>query len=192
MVNINRLVSKSGSNLVKLIGIFLLIYSIITIVQGFYGLRVSFRQGQFGFRYEMLKDPAAMVITGIVTGFPAHRAGLKPGDRILQVNGQSLDPQNIRTLWGDAVAGSKIILTVQRENQIMDMQLTRKLLPMIARVIQVLFHLILPVLMLAYILVGLWGVFKHSSFITNLIALVFFLWYHDLQCYSFHSLITVN
>ena len=70
------------------------------------------------------------------------------------------------TLWGDAVAGSKIVLTVQRENQIMDMQLTRKLLPMIGRVIRVLFHLILPALMLAYILVGLWGVFKHSSFIT--------------------------
>ena len=91
MVNINRLVSKSGSNLVKLIGIFLLIYSIITIVQGFYGLRVSFSQGQFGFRYEMLEDPAATLITGIAAGFPAQQAGLKPGDRILQVNGQSLD-----------------------------------------------------------------------------------------------------
>ena len=97
------------------------------------------------------------------------------------------------TLWGDAVAGSKIVLTVQRENQIMDMQLTRKLLPMIDRVIRVLFHLILPALMLAYILVGLWGVFKHSSFITNLICPgLLFLWHYDLQCYSFHSLITVN
>lgn len=174
MLNINRLASKSGSSVVKLIGIFLLIYSIITIVQGFYGLRVSFRQGQFGFRYDMLKDPAAMLITGIVEGFPAQRAGLKPGDRILQVNGQSIDPQNMYALWGDAVAGSKIVLTVQRENQIMDMHLTRKLLPMIARVIQVLFRLILPALMLAYIMVGLWGIFKHSSFITNLIALVCF------------------
>jgi sigma-B regulation protein RsbU (phosphoserine phosphatase) len=174
MVNINRLASILGNSLVKLIGIFLLIYSIVTIVQGIYGLPVSFRQGQFGFRYEMLKDPAAMVITGIVDGFPAHRAGLKPGDQILQVNGQSLDPRNMLTLWGDAVAGSQLVLTVKRENKIMEMQLTRKLLPMIDRVIRVLFHLILPALMLAYILVGLWGVFKHSSFITNLIALVCF------------------
>lgn len=157
MANINRLISKSGSNLVKLIGIFLLIYSIITIVQGFYGLRVSFRQGQFGFRYMMLNGRSAMLITGIVEGFPAYRAGLKPGDRILQVNGQSLDPQNMLTLWGDAVAGSQLVLTVQRENQIIQMQLTRKLLPMIDRVIRVLFHLILPALMLAYILVGLWA-----------------------------------
>ena len=174
MVNINRLASKSGSSLVKLIGIFLLLYSIVTIAQGFYGLPVSFRQGQFGFRYDMLKDRAAMLITGIVEGFPADRAGLKPGDRILKVNGQSLDPHSMQKLWGDAVAGSQIVLTIQRENQIMDMELTRKLLPMIDRVIRVLFHLILPALMLAYILVGLWGVFKHSSFITNLIALVCF------------------
>lgn len=174
MVNINRLVSKSGSSLVKLIGIFLLIYSIITIVQGFYGLPVSFRQGQFGFRFEMLKDPPAMLITGIVKGFPAQRAGLKPGDRILKVNGKSLDPENMSTPWGNAVAGSRIDLTIQRKNQIIEMRLTRELLPMLDRVIRVLFQLILPALMLAYILVGLWGIFKHSSFITSLIALVCF------------------
>ena len=174
MIHINRLASKSSSSLVKLIGIFLLLYSIVTIAQGFYGLPVSFRQGQFGFKYEVLKDPAAMLITGIVEGFPADRAGLKPGDRIIKVNGQSLDPQSMQKLWGDAVAGSQIVLTVQREDRIMNMELTRKLLPMIDRVIRVLFHLILPALMLAYILVGLWGVFKHSSFITNLIALVCF------------------
>ncbi|MGD2092405.1 MAG: SpoIIE family protein phosphatase [Candidatus Aminicenantes bacterium] len=174
MINMNRLASKSGSSLVKLTGIFLLLYSIVTIIQGFYGLPVSFRQGQFGFRYEVLKDPTAMLITGIVEGFPADRAGLKPGDRIIKVNGQSLDSHSMQKLWGDAVAGSQIVLTVQREDQIMEMELTRKLLPMIDRVIRVLFHLILPALMLAYILVGLWGVFKHSSFITNLIALVCF------------------
>ncbi len=174
MMNINRLVSKSGSSLVKLVGIFLLIYSIMTIVQGFYGLRVSFRHGQFGFRYEMLKDLPAMIVTGIEAGYPAQQAGLKPGDRILKVNGQALDPQNMLTLWGNAVAGSQISLTVQRNDQIMEMQLTRELLPMLDRLIRVLFYLIFPVLMLAYILVGLWGIFKHSSFITSLIALVCF------------------
>ena len=174
MMNINRLVSKSGSSLVKLIGIFLLIYSIATIIQGFYGLRVSFRQGQFGFRYEMLKDLPAMIVTRTEAGYPAQQAGLKPGDRIIKVNGQSLDPQNMLTLWGNAVAGSQLVLTVQRKNKIMEMQLTRELLPMLDRLIRVLFHLILPALMLAYILVGLWGIFKHSSFITSLIALVCF------------------
>jgi len=172
--NINRWASQSANGIVKLIGIFLLVFSIISIVQGIYGLRVSFREGRFGFTYEPLEKEKGIRITGVVKGFPAEKAGLQPGDLVLLADGEPLGTQKEINTWGDAVAGTEIILTVRRGDQTIEMHLTRKLMPMLDRAVRVLFLLVLPTLILAYVLVGLWGVFKYPSFITNLIALVCF------------------
>jgi serine phosphatase RsbU (regulator of sigma subunit) len=167
-------ISKTSNVLVKFIGIFLLIFSIISILQGFYDLRVSFNEGRFGFTYNIPPDKKYLEITGLVKGFPAELAGLKVGDRVMRLNGKALKEINIYTIWGEAVAGTQMILTVRRGDQVLDIKMTRRLMPLIDRVIRVLYLLILPALMLAYILVGLWGIFKHLSFITKLIALVCF------------------
>ena len=76
MANTREWVSKSASGLVKVVGIFLLLFSIVSIIQGFYGLKVSFREGRFGFTYERPKDKDGILITGVVKGFPAELAGL--------------------------------------------------------------------------------------------------------------------
>jgi phosphoserine phosphatase RsbU/P len=170
--NIHQWTRKSANGLVKLIGLALLLFSIMAIIHGLYGLRVSFNEGRFGFFYEPDTDEKGIRITSVIEGFPADLAGLKAGDRILYVNGQP--PRQEHSIWGVAVAGSQLVLTVQRDGKNMDVELTRKLIPMINRAVRVLSLLILPVLLLAYILVGLWGVFKHPSFITNLIGLVCF------------------
>ena len=172
--NINRWAAQTGNGLVKLIGVFLLVFSIISIIQGVYGLRVSFQEGRLGFNYNVIKEENAFLVTGVVKGFPAEKAGLKAGDKILKTNGEPLNSGKDLDTWGDAIAGSGVVLTVQRGNRIMEMPLTRKLMNILDRAVRVLFLLVLPTLMLAYILVGLWGVFKHPSFITNLIALVCF------------------
>ena len=170
--NIDRWAAKSANGLVKLLGVFLLLFSILSILHGFSSLRVSFNEGRFGFNYEPGNDQTGMLITHVVKGFPADLAGLKAGDRVLYVNGQP--PRFQHSIWGDAVAGSQLVLTIQRGDQTMDVELTRRLIPMIGRAVRVLSLLILPALLLAYILVGLWGVFKHPSFITNLIGLMCF------------------
>lgn len=173
MINKNWL-TKTSDALVKFIGIFLLIFSIISIIQGFYDLRVSFNEGRFGFNYDIPPGKKHLEITGIVEGFPADLAGLKQGDRVLYLNGKALDEINLYNIWGEAVAGTQMTLTVQRGDQMVDIRMTRRLMPFMDRVIRVLYLLILPALMLAYILVGLWITFKHYSYITRLIALVCF------------------
>ena len=170
----NRVVAKSSNLLVNLIGIFLLIFSLMSIYQGIYALRISFREGRFGFEYNMSEDGKSMVITGLVEDFPAALAGLKPGDRILYVNEKAVGEVDFNTVWANAAAGTRVSLTIQRGKRTMNLRITRKLLPLIDRLIRVLYHLVFPILMLFYILVGFWGIFKQPSFITNLIALVCF------------------
>jgi serine phosphatase RsbU (regulator of sigma subunit) len=177
--NINRWTAKFANGLVKSLGVFLLLFAIISILHGFFSLRVSFNEGRFGFNYDPNDNQKGILITSVVKGFPADQAGLKAGDRVLYVNGQP--PRFQHSIWGDAVAGTQLVLTVQRGDQTMEVQLTRKLIPMLGRAVRVLSLLILPALLLAYILVGLWGVFKHPSFITNLIGLV---------CFFFGSMIS--
>jgi serine phosphatase RsbU (regulator of sigma subunit) len=173
MINKNW-ITKTTDVLVKFIGISLLIFSIISIIQGFYDLRVSFNEGRFGLSYHIPKGKKHLEITSIVEGFPADLAGLKKGDRILYLNGKAVSEINLHNIWGEALAGTRMTLTVQREDQMLDIRMTRRLMPLMDRVIRILYLLILPALMLAFILVGLWITCKHYSYITRLIALVCF------------------
>ena len=175
----NKLVSGLSNTSVKIIGYLLLVFSILSIIHGFLGLKVSFKQGRFGWE---LDKKGSMVITKFAKGYPAETSGLKVGDKIIKVNNLPLkknDPASI-SLWGEAIAGTQVIVTVKRGNEELDFKLTRKLLPLIRRVIVILNKIIIPLLMMIYLLVGLWGMNKKPSFISNLIAMV---------CFSFGVLI---
>jgi len=170
-----KVITKSTNFFVKIIGIFLLIFSIMSIVQGFYGLKVSFSQGRFGINYELHPDKNSLVVTNLLKDHPAEKSGLKVHDQILMMNGKTIDEKNQHTVWGDELAGSQIVMTVQRGDQELELRMTRQLMPLIDRVIRILYLLILPLLMLAYVLVGLWGILKLPSYETKLIAMVCFL-----------------
>ncbi|MCP4157130.1 MAG: SpoIIE family protein phosphatase [bacterium] len=181
----NNLISKSSNLLVKVIGVFLLVFSIMAIIQGVYGLRVGVNRGRFGIEYDIGKDNKSLVITRIVKGYPADLAGLKEGDLITLFQGQTLDEilelkgkrpttRDTGKIWADAVAGSQMNLTIDREGKKLVLTMTRMLMPVVERLLEVLTLIVFPAIMLAYILVGIWGVFKKPSFITNLIALVCF------------------
>lgn len=166
--------TRGSDILVKFIGIILLLYAVASIVHGVYALQVSVRQGRFGFNYNDTRLPHEFLITSVTKGFPAAEAGLRGGDKVLSMNGKKLAEIDFNTIWGEEVAGSGIRMVVERDGKIHEVTMTRRLLPFMDRIGRVLTHLIIPLLMLAYILVGLWILLRHLSFISKLIAMVCF------------------
>ena len=61
-----------------------------------------------------------LVVIGLVEDGPAHRAGLLPGDIVLQVMGSPVGdlPDFFRTVWETGAAGTKVALTVVREGEV--------------------------------------------------------------------------
>jgi serine protease Do len=66
---------------------------------------------QFG-----LADAKGALISDVLSGTPAERAGLKRGDVIVKVNGKSVDgPGHLRNTVAETAVGEKMTLTVIRE-----------------------------------------------------------------------------
>ncbi|WP_329742294.1 S41 family peptidase [Dyella sp. A6] len=89
--------------------------------------------GQYsGLGIEVLEDDGVLRIISPIDDTPAARAGIKPGDIILKVNGTLVDSDNIDRLFQDlrGKPGSKITLTIvhRRSNKPIDMTLTRQLI----------------------------------------------------------------
>lgn len=177
--------TRGSDVLIKLVGIFLLLYAIACLVHGFYALQISVRQGRFGFNYDVSRSRGhqEFLITHVTEGFPAEKAGLKAGDKVISINGKKLAEIDLETIWGEEVAGSDIRMVVERDNNMHEIAMTRRLLPLMDRISRVLNNLIMPLLMLAYMLVGLWVLFRHLSFISKLIASV---------CFTFGGLLMIS
>lgn len=87
--------------------------------------------GQYsGLGIEVLETDGALRIVSPIDDTPASRAGIKPGDTIVRINGRTVDEQNIDTLYKDlrGPAGSKIALTVvhDRSDKPVDLDLVRE------------------------------------------------------------------
>lgn len=168
---------KITFNGVKFLGFFLLIFSILGLIQSLYSLKTYINRGSSGLDSDWKKNNRERIITKIEDGSPASEAGLKVGDIITKINGHKLDKENsdMLKIRGNPIAGSKLFLTVKRDNKIKNIEIVRKLDPLFDRLITILFSLIMPFLMMAYIFVGLWGILKSSySFEIILITMVCF------------------
>jgi serine phosphatase RsbU (regulator of sigma subunit) len=166
--------AQFGNRIVKFTGILILLFSIMSIIQGIYELQVSFNKGQFGFTYKTEEVNDSFIISYVHKDSAAEDAGLKAGDKVTLINGEPIGSMRGKMTFGNAVAGSQLTFRIIRNGKELDIKMTRKMLPFILRFLSVLYQLILPLLMLAYVMVGIWGIFKHASFVTNLIALVCF------------------
>jgi serine protease Do len=71
------------------------------------------------------KDLGGMVVSGVDAGGPAARAGVRVGDRIRKVNGQSVDSVDDaqRSIYGAAV-GDQLRLVVERDGKTQSLSLT--------------------------------------------------------------------
>lgn len=91
---------------------------IVTELRG----RGHIRRGWLGVAIESQSDPAAgtadVLVTGVAPGGPAGRAGIRPGDVVLAVNGASVDNATalIRTV-AQLPPGSRVRLAINRNGE---------------------------------------------------------------------------
>ena len=87
--------------------------------------------GQYsGLGIEVLQVDGGLKIISPIDDTPAARAGIKPGDSIVKINGKLVDPQNINQMFQQlrGKPGSKITLTIAHEgsNKLIDLHLVRE------------------------------------------------------------------
>ena len=89
--------------------------------------------GQYGgLGIEVLQVDGTLRIIAPIDDTPASRAGIKPGDTIVKIDGKVVDPENIddmfKALRGDA--GSKVTLTIlhEKSDKPIDMPLVREMI----------------------------------------------------------------
>ncbi|MEO7052999.1 MAG: S41 family peptidase [Rhodanobacter sp.] len=87
--------------------------------------------GQYsGLGIEVLQVDGGLKIISPIDDTPAARAGIKPGDSIVKINGKLIDPQNINEMFQQlrGKPGSKITLTIAHEgsNKLIDLPLVRE------------------------------------------------------------------
>jgi len=77
-------------------------------------------RGQFGgVGIEVQADDGLIKVISPIDGTPAAKAGIKPGDRVLEVAGQRVDGLSdlLRKVWRLGPAGTEIPLTLGRGQQ---------------------------------------------------------------------------
>lgn len=62
-------------------------------------------------------EAAVPVVTGVIPGSPAHRAGVQAGDTILGVDGNPGTPRTLAGLAGRLRPGEPVVLTLRREGR---------------------------------------------------------------------------
>ncbi|MEO6798354.1 MAG: S41 family peptidase [Rhodanobacter sp.] len=87
--------------------------------------------GQYsGLGIEVLQVDGGLKIISPIDDTPAARAGIKPGDSIVKINGKLVDPQNINEMFQQlrGKPGSKITLTIAHEGsgKLIDLHLVRE------------------------------------------------------------------
>ena len=72
---------------------------------------------------------ATVLISGVANNTPAQEAGLKPGDAILKIEGLDFDKVNLVQEFVNDNKGREITLTVQRDNDVIEIKVTPRINP---------------------------------------------------------------
>ena len=83
-----------------------------------------------GLGIEVMEEDGGLRIVSPIDDTPAARAGIKPGDSIVKINGNLIDPQNVDDLFKQlrGKPGSKIDLTIvhDKSDKLIDLHLVRE------------------------------------------------------------------
>jgi serine phosphatase RsbU (regulator of sigma subunit) len=164
-------------NLVLFIGFFLLLFSIAAVIQNFNTIYFYYNRGEKGFEVEPAKTDSSLIITEIQNGLGAQEVGLAVGDTIYKINSSSVthDKNKLREMWGPNTIGNKVTITIKKNNSFIDYTIEKRRDTLDNLVVSTFYLASLPLMLLAYIFVGLWGLLKNQySSVLGLISLVCF------------------
>jgi len=171
---------KPVSYAVKIIGLFLIIYTIMAFGESVSYLIVTGEHGSLGFESAWIKgNDTCRVVTGIVKDYPAEKSGIIIGDTLVKINGSNFNRESFQNLIGLPLIGKKVSLTFQSNGLLKNVELDYVPDLFYEKFLEHLFRIIPAFLMLVYILVGFWGVIK-SPYSTETIYIAMF-------CFCFGS-----
>lgn len=175
------------SYLTRFLGIFLVIFSLLAAAKGGIALIKINKDGSSGIRTSADANKDYLVITRISENYPAYDSGLQPGDTIIKIN--SVPISNKEQLSGeldDKHIGRKITYTVKRGGTEKNFDVVLAPLSALEKILIFLFRTIPVILLMAYLLVGMWGIFK-SPYTSETILIALFCF-----CFGCFMYATVN
>lgn len=176
------------SYLTRFLGLFLIVFALMAAVQGFISVSNINRDGATGIRYiNETEKFNYLLITTVSDDYPAYNSGIQPGDTLIKIEGKPVsDLSSIRSDINRKEIGEKITYTIRRGSQVVDYELTLAPLLPLEKLMVFLFRTVPVFLLIAYLLVGIWGIIK-SPYTTETILIALF-------CFCFGSFMyaTVN
>lgn len=176
------------SYITRLLGVFLVIFSLLAAAQGFISLLNMNKDGSTGIRIINSTDNLDyFVVTTVSEDYPGYLSGIQPGDTIIKLNGIPVsDKEGLKKDRAQREIGSKTTYTIRNGQTIKDYDVTVAPLMPLEKVMTFLFRTVPVVLLMAYLVVGLWGILK-SPYTTETILIALF-------CFCFGSFMyaTVN
>ncbi|MCI0448383.1 MAG: SpoIIE family protein phosphatase [Chlorobi bacterium] len=168
------------SYFVRFLGIFLVIFTLMAAYLGFSSVININREGTTGMRITSAEDPIYLIISNITEDYPAYNSGLMNGDTIIKINGIPVsDKEAIKREIAKKDIGSRAVYTIKRGDFIKDYPMQYVSLAQLEKLIVFLFRTIPVTLLFAYLIVGLWGIFK-SPYANETILIAMF-------CFCFGS-----
>ncbi len=108
----------------KILYFSIILIAVIAVFSGTTACKKGGQQGLLGIvvpvGQEKVRKDAPYVITGVYEGSPAHRAGLRPDDRIIQVDKKELDGLAYDHIYSTMLlgpAGTTVTIVVEREGE---------------------------------------------------------------------------
>jgi C-terminal processing protease CtpA/Prc len=104
----------------------------IAVVMGLPSCKKNDQKGLLGIvvpvGQEKVRKDAPYTITGVYEESPAYRAGLRPDDRIVQINGAELDGLEYDHIYNKLLrgpSGTKVTIVVERKGETMVFDVVR-------------------------------------------------------------------
>ncbi|MBZ0201713.1 MAG: SpoIIE family protein phosphatase [Ignavibacteria bacterium] len=176
------------SYFVRFLGVFLVLFALMAAIQGFTAVLNINRDGSTGIKYQNeTENPDYFLITRVSESYPSLNSGIQPGDTLIRIDGIPVsDKKAILKAQENRVVGNKVIYTIRSGKSEKDYELTLAPLIPLEKVLVFLFRTVPVLLLIAYLIVGLWGVIK-SPYSTETLLIAMFCF-----CFGCFMYATVN
>ena len=176
------------SYFVRSLGILLIFFSLMAAIQGGVSVFNINKEGTTGIRFTSLQEnDNYLIVTDISENYASYNSGIEVGDTLTKINGiSSIEKEQFKKEVAKKEIGSKVIYTIKKGETEKDYSVVYSPFLPLEKIIIFLFRTVPVVLFMAYLLVGLWGIFK-SPYTTETILIAMF-------CFCFGSFMyaTIN